>query len=201
MNKPDLKVVNTDSTIELQDVSKKAFQCVICYKTTTFATENICELCRKIFTYEAGEISLKERPHQCDICGKRFSQWKTLNGHIKNHHLLKNSNNNNESANPLIKQEKSDHSDPPKKQIRCDVCSKYFGTKAQLKRHQQIHTGEYKCNICFKHLSCKRCLTDHQRIHTGEQRYQCQKCGKKYYSVNGLKLHVNGHKCTIKSVI
>ena len=49
MNKPDLKVVNTDSTIELQDVSKKAFQCVICYKTTTFATENVCELCSKIF--------------------------------------------------------------------------------------------------------------------------------------------------------
>jgi len=195
MNIPNLKVVvKMDSTVDLQVEGKKPYQCVICYKTTTFATENVCKHCSKLFTYQAGEISLKETPHQCDICGKRFSQCKTLNGHIKKHHPLEKSNNN-ESANPPLKQEKFHHLGPPKKQIKCDVCSKYFGTNAKLKRHQQIHTGKYKCNICLKNLSCKLCLTNHQRIHTGEKRYQCQQCGKKYFSINGLKFHANGNKC------
>jgi uncharacterized Zn-finger protein len=56
----------------------------------------------------------------------------------------------------------------------CEVCSKYFDTNADLKKHRHIHEKmqKYKCILCQKTFSKKDHLQTHSAVHSGVKRYQ-----------------------------
>jgi KRAB domain-containing zinc finger protein len=70
-----------------------------------------------------------DKPYQCDICGKAFSENGSLQTHSRTH-----------TGN---------------KPYTCDICGKVFSVNCSLQKHIRIHTGDkpYKCDICGRVFS------------------------------------------------
>merc|ERR1712129_93043 len=84
----------------------------------------------------------KEKPFQCGICLKRFTQKHSLTDHKRIH--------------------------TGEKPFECDICHKRFRLKYNRKVHRRIHTGEkpYKCTSCNKMFTSKTGLNSHnKRMH------------------------------------
>jgi len=71
-------------------------------------------------------IVLGEKPHQCDICQKRFSSTSNLKTHMRLH--------------------------SGQKPYACDLCPAKFTQFVHLKLHKRLHNNErpYICNNCGK---------------------------------------------------
>jgi hypothetical protein len=67
-----------------------------------------------------------EKPHQCDICKKRFSSTSNLKTHLRLH--------------------------SGQKPYACDLCPAKFTQFVHLKLHKRLHTNErpYTCQGCSK---------------------------------------------------
>uniref|UniRef100_A0A8K9UIU4 C2H2-type domain-containing protein n=1 Tax=Oncorhynchus mykiss TaxID=8022 RepID=A0A8K9UIU4_ONCMY len=78
---------------------------------------------------------------------------------------------------------------------QCQICEKTFSRSADMKRHQQIHTGEHKlvhnplkCIMCENSFN-GRALVSHVKICHAGVRYPCTYCGKLFLSMSSLTRH------------
>uniref|UniRef100_A0A674MDQ4 C2H2-type domain-containing protein n=1 Tax=Takifugu rubripes TaxID=31033 RepID=A0A674MDQ4_TAKRU len=128
---------------------------------------HFCPQCGGAFTTENHECACAaERPHCCDMCGKRFTHLRSL----ERHHLVHTG----------------------ERPHRCPQCGRSFSRLGNLERHQRIHTGErpYGCEACGKRFSRVEYLKRHQLIHSNEKAtLKCSHCGTGFSDVEQLKNH------------
>jgi len=76
--------------------------------------------------------------------------------------------------------------------FQCEVCTKRFRTKANLKTHSKTHLDvwPFECAVCKKKFRQRFSLNRHNLIHLDLRPFECEVCGKKFRQ----KAHLNGHR-------
>ncbi|CAD6968695.1 unnamed protein product [Tilletia controversa] len=127
------------------------------------------KLCRHLQSHTG------DRPHQCSICQKRFTEATTLSQHIRAAHTTE-------------------------RPYKCDFpgCNKAFSVAGSLTIHKRTHSGEkpFKCPFegCDKAFAESSNLSKHVRVHTGARPFICSECGHGFARPDGLERHKKVHR-------
>lgn len=165
---------------------KAALRCQVCEKPldrTLYSTIRsqlecnnfTCRTCGYTFldSFQFDEhnriVHAKLKPHQCNICGKRFTQLGGLQQHMRMHSGIR----------PFV----------------CHFCNKAFTQKAGLDQHLRTHTKvkPFKCIICYKSFSQSVHLRQHMRTHTNIQPFGCPICKRRFKQSSHLNFHMRSH--------
>ena len=83
------------------------------------------------------------------------------------------------------------------KELKCNICSKVFSSKFNLRRHIRTHTGEkpFACKVCDKKFALKCYLTLHEAIHSEVKPFKCTICPdpRFFKTKSGLNHHMVYH--------
>ncbi|XP_052770514.1 uncharacterized protein LOC128210295 [Mya arenaria] len=99
----------------------------------------------------------------CDECGKSFSHFKTLSGHMLTHRV---------------------------ESVRCKMCLKYFPSEQSLQAHMKYHPAFYQCEHCGQKSTTQSQFRYHQRTrHTGLD-MKCAHCERTFHLKHLFLRHV-----------
>lgn len=115
-----------------------------------------------------------EKPFQCPLCHKRFSQKSNIYQHMNTH--------------------------TQQRPFRCNDCGKDFMYRGSLYKHKRLHTGErpYTCGICERRFTHASQLFEHLRTHTNERPFKCSVCGRAFAHSGTMHRHQRNHFSQVK---
>lgn len=137
----------------------------------------ICEICGLEMKAEKIRMHRKykhtnDRPHVCDICGRRFVEKFELKKHMYLMHINRT----------------------PTKTFSCSMCPKVVQKQASLRKHIFFcHTDEgrpFRCSICEMRFKFEPRYRLHMDMHERQRNRHCHLCDRKYTSDSGLKAHL-----------
>ena len=93
----------------------------------------------------SGRPERADARHECDVCGRKFTEKRSLKRHIN-----------------------AIHGDGDVQTFECSVCSKVFNVKGNLTQHLSTVHGvgdvkTFECDVCSKIFNRKSSLTLHLR--------------------------------------
>nr|CAD7408309.1 unnamed protein product [Timema poppensis] len=170
--------------------AKNSLMCNICgkkYKKSGSLTKHAlehegrgrfkCRLCREIFPTDCERAKHREKVHakpwKCDLCPHTFMSKDKLDQHVKWHV--------NKESEVFV----------------CNVCSKEFKLKVNLKIHVESRCGtdpQHACKDCGKAFMTRGTLITHALLHTGIRPYMCEACGSTFSCIGNLIKHRKTHR-------
>ncbi|CAG0902851.1 unnamed protein product [Cyprideis torosa] len=157
-----------------------------------------CDICSRRFS-QSGDLKKHtrthtgEKPYQCQLCPSAFTQPGNLKSHLRTHTGMRLVW---KTVHSVVQYEPTQEEDSCSSDVSpCSFCKKLFTQSAALKVHYRVHTNErpFKCHICSKRFSQSSHLKTHTRVHTGERPYQCQLCPSGFTQSKDLKSHLRTH--------
>ncbi|KAG9279011.1 gastrula zinc finger protein XlCGF48.2-like isoform X1 [Astyanax mexicanus] len=141
---------------------------------------------------------------RCQECGKMFLRQNSLILHRTSHQKLNSHRCHScKVVFPqmnLLRTHKCMPPDNPSQvllnhKFSCEHCGKRFHSRANLKVHYAVHTGErpHTCSYCGRGFTQKGNLNTHERIHRGEKPFMCLTCGKRFTQKVNLNHHLGIH--------
>ncbi|XP_055870267.1 zinc finger protein 493-like [Biomphalaria glabrata] len=171
-----------------------------------------CRVCNRIFllerTFRCHQLAhLHKKFYYCDSYGNKFYSKFAYQRHKlaychKAQYMCLDCNKNFKTLK-YTKQHMKVHIKPSEKQVlslRCELCFKILRSRSGLHKHLVCHIKSKQHHICtgcqrsfalYKRLQLHR-LHCHQLAHLQKKFYQCESCGKNFYS----KFRFQRHKLT-----
>ncbi|RZB49883.1 zinc finger protein OZF-like, partial [Asbolus verrucosus] len=136
------------------------YNCKECGKSLYSSYTYVCHM----------RIHTGERPHACDLCGKRFRVNQGLVRHLRETHQ-------------------------GMRDFPCDLCGRMFATRRSAEEHRRIHTNErpHMCDLCGKSFKQKASLFIHRRAHENSYAFKCSSCDKGFHTQRLLMVHITKH--------
>ncbi|XP_077592426.1 zinc finger Y-chromosomal protein 1-like [Stigmatopora nigra] len=125
-----------------------------------------------------------ERPHLCDVCGRKFARRYQLERHKDVRHA--------EAERP------GTEARPAVRRLRCALCPRRFCGPARLERHgARAHPQEagplppkvFPCATCGKEFKFPSLLNNHAAVHSQERPHACDLCPRRFRRPGHLKRH------------
>ena len=78
------------------------------------------------------------------------------------------------------------------KKWKCHICTKEYGDRRDLKRHNQAQhlNVRFECSVCLKSYAYARDLRRHTQSNHSNKRWYCDICGKSYVLSTALNVHM-----------
>lgn len=116
-----------------------------------------------------------EKPYQCEVCDRYFSESSTRRKHRLTHFP--------EEQKQLT-------------MFSCEICGKVIKSRDSFKQHMEVHSGakNFECPICNKSFARKSTLRVHIVTHTGKPKDRptdliCPLCSKGFHHRSSLWRH------------
>ncbi|XP_062545983.1 zinc finger protein 184-like isoform X2 [Armigeres subalbatus] len=151
--------------------------------------------------HESLKSTNPEKPFECNICYKRYTNVKGFNLHRRNAYQLKqhqcSSCGKRFINRALLENHERIHTS--QKPFPCTICSKKFRSRSNLLAHQKLHSEvpehtKHICQICNKGFSRKSYLKHHDSLlHSEETPFGCNFCPIRFKAKANLRLHLRTH--------
>ena len=142
------------------------------------------------------QVHAEEKPHECEQCGRHFTNAGNLALHkLKTHGLLQRFKCNNcgkgfsNAAN--FRQHKQIHAEV--KRFKCQQCSRRFTNAGNLAMHCTTHQRSFKRKDDRKGLNGAASPKGHKQTHSREKRPKCEQCGRRFTNAGNLAVHSKTH--------
>ena len=150
-----------------------------------------CQQCGKGFKTEKSfklHEALKHSdaaPLECDVCKRVFFDAEKVEKHKRIRH--NDGKLHAKIVHGVTKYYRYTHA--------CSVCDKTFTTRASLRTHSLIHTGEkpFQCDQCEAAFRQRSNLVKHMILHTGEKNFKCDICDRSFSTQPNLRQHMRRH--------
>ncbi|KAH3864413.1 hypothetical protein DPMN_027431 [Dreissena polymorpha] len=161
------------------------FECAMCKKKfpTSLALENhaiihrdkfSCDFCDKIFSLKAqlhDHKKLFQYKYKCCLCNRSLSGKTPFDNHMRSLHIKGG------------------------RMFHCDICSKDFRSKGNLKQHQESHEDKpHVCETCGVAYRNKKLFDIHVKIHEEGGITCCKICKFKAQGPGSLSQHMRMHE-------
>ncbi|CAD5117111.1 DgyrCDS5919 [Dimorphilus gyrociliatus] len=164
-----------------------------------------CNECEKEFkelrllNVHIKRVHKKEVRYVCDVCQKGFFEHSKMRDH-KLTHLSEEAKVEKmkfecrfckRKFNKLANLKQHENSHTGNKEYVCSLCNRGFAWITELRKHMISHSRErpFKCNMCYKSFKVKNRLESHMIIHTQKSKFNCEFCGKAFTVQATLKKH------------
>ncbi|XP_055638883.1 zinc finger protein 883-like [Toxorhynchites rutilus septentrionalis] len=183
------------------------YECVVCYQRFETRRYLLCHLRRLI------------RDYRCEICNMYFDAPRDKKFHMKKSHpndcrtvkvyrledqpvkICCGCEEKFQTLEELYQHGVDQHQHQHTfvhngREIQCNICYKYFKSKASLRNHQVLvyKPKTHACTICDKAFECSSKLSNHLKTHRKDRKFACSTCGGTFKTAADLKGHERVHQ-------
>ncbi|XP_055311551.1 zinc finger and SCAN domain-containing protein 12-like [Sitodiplosis mosellana] len=184
-NTPVLSLPETTKIARKRKRVERIFQCYLCGMNCS--TKQILR----------AHMYLHERCHKCDICKTALTQNELNSHLCGEEKTIRCDYCPIEFTVTLELLEHLEKSHEKRKFYRCEKCPKFIASIALKETHMKSHELDapkrFICEVCSKAFTSRVNLRSHRRSHVKTKSHLCEECGRGFRDARNLLIHKGSH--------